>query len=56
MKPAKRKDLQREFEEWISDLAYEGLTPAMKSYLFEAFVGGWSAKVRRLKQKRKAAG
>lgn len=53
MKSGSRKDLQLEFEEWIADLRYEALTPAFKAYLFEAFVGGWGAKVRRLKRRRR---
>jgi hypothetical protein len=56
MKPGKRKMVQREFKEWISDLKYEALfaNPAMKAYLFEAFVGGWGSRTRLAKRQRAA--
>lgn len=55
MKPGDREEVQAEFDEWINDLKYEALlaSPAMKAYLFEAFVGGWGSRVRYAKQKRK---
>lgn len=53
MRPAKKAVVKKEFEEWISDMTYESLlgSPAMKAYLFEAFVGGWGAKTRIIKRK-----
>lgn len=58
MKPGKRQDVQDEFAEWVSDLKYEALlgSPAIKAYLFEAFVGGWGAKTRQVKRKRRSNG
>jgi len=55
MRPAKRAAVQKEFEEWVRDMAYQSLmgSPAMKAYLFEAFVGGWGAKTRAVKRKAK---
>ena len=55
MRPARNEHVQREFEDWISDMTYESLlgSPAMKAYLFEAFVGGWGAKTRAVKRKEK---
>lgn len=57
MRPAKNVVVQKEFEEWIRDLAYEALlaSPSMKAYLFEAFVGGWGAKARAVKRKERKA-
>ena len=57
MRPAKKKVVQREFEEFVRDLRYESLlgSPAMKAYLFEFFVGGWGAKTRQIKRKKKQA-
>ena len=57
MRPAKKAVVQKEFEEWAKDMAYEALlgSPAMKAYLFEAFVGGWGAKTRAVKRKEKKA-
>lgn len=56
MRPAGRKGVQREFDEWIRDMSYEALlgSPAMKAYLFEAFVGGWGSKTRAAKRKVKS--
>ena len=54
MKPSARKDLRLEFEEWVADMRYDALTPAFRMYLFEAFVGGWGAKVRGIKRQKKA--
>lgn len=53
MRPSKNKRVRREFQEWIRDMGYESLlgSPAMKAYLFEAFVGGWGAKTRAVKRK-----
>jgi hypothetical protein len=53
MRPAKKAVVQKEFEGWISDMAYEALlgSRAMKAYLFEAFVGGWGAKARAVKRR-----
>lgn len=53
MKSGKSEEVQREFEEWVSDMRYEALTPAMRAYLWETFVGGWGAKVRQMKRRRK---
>lgn len=53
MKSGKNEEVQREFEEWISDMRYKALTPAMRAYLWEAFVGGWGARVRKAKRNRK---
>lgn len=56
MRPAKGAAAKREFDEWIQDMSYEALlgSPAMKSYLFEAFVGGWGSKTRAVKRKAKS--
>lgn len=58
MRPARNKLVQGEFDEWIRDMAYESLlgSPAMKTYLFEAFVGGWGAKTRMVKRKERRGG
>ncbi len=57
MRPAGKQAVRREFDEWVRDMAYESLlgSPAMKAYLFEAFVGGWGAKTRAVKKKAKGA-
>jgi hypothetical protein len=54
MRPGKKKLVKREFKQWITDMGYESAlgSPMMKAYLFEAFVGGWGAKVRAIKRKK----
>ena len=48
-----RAEMVPEFEEWIVDMGYSSLvaSPMMRQFLFEAFIGGWGAKVRQLKRK-----
>ena len=50
-----RPELPPEFEEWVVDMGYEAhvASPMLRQLLFEAFVGGWGAKVRQLKRKKK---
>lgn len=56
LKPALRETMIPEFEEWIEDMGYKSFTasPMLRQLLFEAFVGGWGAKVRQLKRKKKS--
>lgn len=53
-----REEMPPEFDEWIEDMGYESFkaSPMLRQLLFEAFVGGWGAKVRQLKRKKQAAG
>ena len=55
MKPGLREDLQREFPEWVKDMDYESLLASemLKAWMWEAFVGGWGAKTRAMKRKKK---
>ena len=55
MKPGRKQEVKDEFEEWVKDMSYEALmgSPATKTYLFEAFVGGWGSKTRQVKRKRR---
>lgn len=56
MRSAKNKRVKKEFREWIVDMGYESLlgSPTMKACMFEAFVGGWGAKLREVKRNAKA--
>ena len=49
-----RPEMVPEFEEWVGDMGYASLvaSPMMRQFLFEAFIGGWGAKVRQLKRKK----
>jgi len=53
-----RPELPPEFDEWVEDMGYQSFkaSPMLRQLLFEAFVGGWGAKVRQLKRKKKDAG
>lgn len=56
MKPGRKKGVKDEFEEWVEDMSYGALkgSPSMRAYIFEAFVGGWGAKARQIKRRRKS--
>ncbi len=57
LKLALRPELPPEFDEWVRDMGYEShvASPMLRQLLFEAFVGGWGAKVRQVKRGRKRA-
>lgn len=50
-----RPEVSPEFEEWIADMDYGAFveSPMIRQLLFEAFIGGWGAKVRQLKRKKR---
>lgn len=51
-----RPEMCPEFDEWVQDMGYRSMTasPMVRQLLFEAFIGGWGAKIRQLKQKKRA--
>lgn len=56
LKLGMREQMPPEFDEWIEDMGYEAYkaSPMLRQLLFEAFTGGWGAKVRQLKRKKRA--
>lgn len=52
-----RPEVSPEFEEWLVDMDYGAFveSPMIRQLLFEAFIGGWGAKVRQLKRRKKAS-
>ena len=54
MKPAHKKIVKREFQKWLEDMGYdpEQIPEILKTYIFEAFVGGWGGKARAIKRKK----
>ena len=56
MKIAAKNDLTIEFEEWTTDMGYVSMiaSPILRQLLFEAFIGGWSAKIRQIKRKNRS--
>lgn len=48
-----RPGMEKEFREWVDDMGYVSHieSPMVRQMLFEAFIGGWGAKVRSLKKK-----
>ena len=57
LKLGMREEMPPEFDEWVEDMGYEAFaaSPMLRQLLFEAFVGGWGAKVRQLKRKKKSS-
>jgi len=55
LRPALRPELEEEFLDWVEDLRYKPhlSSPILRQMLFEAFVGGWGAKIRQLKKRKK---
>ena len=51
----RRSEYPPEFEEWIDDMGYERLrkSPAVYDMMFDAFAGGWGAKIKQLKKKKR---
>lgn len=50
-----RPEVCPEFDEWVEDMGYRAMasSPMVRQLMYEAFVGGWGAKIRQLKQKRR---
>lgn len=52
LRPGLRPVILDEFEEWICDMGYQAHTasPMLRQFLYEAFIGGWGARVRQMKR------
>jgi len=52
LKLGTRKKMISEFDEWIKDMGYQPFraSPMVRQLLYEAFVGGWGAKIRQIKR------
>ena len=57
LKLGMREEVPPEFDEWVKDMGYHSFSasPMLRQIMFEAFIGGWGAKVRQLKRKKKGA-